>query len=695
MSKSRRPEERDLDGVSPGESGAQTSPGKSQKAQADGAVNAALERAGSGSAHESGATFHDDPASHSAAAALGAKAFTAGSDVYFGAGQHSPGTATGDSLIEHELTHVKDAKDIEPPRPGNFRVSSPSDASEAAARSGSGVAVAPATIHRFDEGESETDGTGPAAGGSAGAAGAAVEASDPYEDWKAAVTGFKRDEVAAKWAKVPAGDKAKVASEDKSFKVRVVHVMEQDSVEVIKESGIPIDELAGQIFLNQAFADFLVPLRTHNLLNGFLDSGGQGWLVDDDKVAKLKTWVDATTSRTEAKRIFERPYPTLHDTAPGPVSFSGVVAPWPLPRIQRLYAVLAQYMDPGHVSTITGGFVYVTSPLFGWWSPSQKRVFLPASSNSSGHDMTGGRTAGHKADGSAGRSVSPDFTGADGKKKTGAAAEIGHFTGTILHEVGHGVGARLDGGRGNAYAENSASWPGFNVGMSLSSWANELWVSGARGSGSEPKVHGDAKLDDSHAKDFLKAEISGGEGAYDGGWGSDAPRDDIATYVKWRYASVPLQKWWNYFVEKKKKKGDAYRWDDESARLKGSWCYAYLSRGGSGYTKFKSQAWKQKVSWYSLSSPREWFAEQYTHYYRTEKTGSGMDGATLALMKDLDSKQFASDEGSDDGVTIADSSGGSSEDTGIAAAAGESSAEAAAGEGQAEADDTRPLFFPW
>ncbi|HEX4459556.1 MAG TPA: DUF4157 domain-containing protein, partial [Polyangia bacterium] len=44
--------------------------------------------------------------SQSAAAALGAKAFTIGSDVHFGSGQFSPGSKEGDQLIAHELTHV-------------------------------------------------------------------------------------------------------------------------------------------------------------------------------------------------------------------------------------------------------------------------------------------------------------------------------------------------------------------------------------------------------------------------------------------------------------------------------------------------------------------------------------------------------------------------------------------------------------
>jgi hypothetical protein len=41
-----------------------------------------------------------------AAAEINALAFTTGSDIYFGAGRFSPGTAPGDRLLAHELTHT-------------------------------------------------------------------------------------------------------------------------------------------------------------------------------------------------------------------------------------------------------------------------------------------------------------------------------------------------------------------------------------------------------------------------------------------------------------------------------------------------------------------------------------------------------------------------------------------------------------
>ena len=51
-------------------------------------------------------TIHDDARAADAAAAVQAHAFTSGTDIVFGSGEYKPGTAEGDSLIAHEVTHV-------------------------------------------------------------------------------------------------------------------------------------------------------------------------------------------------------------------------------------------------------------------------------------------------------------------------------------------------------------------------------------------------------------------------------------------------------------------------------------------------------------------------------------------------------------------------------------------------------------
>ncbi len=69
-----------------------------------------------------------------AAESIGAKAFTVGNRVFFGAGQYDPGSASGQKLLAHELTHVAQQKDAHIPDYDSLKVSSPGDSIEHEAR---------------------------------------------------------------------------------------------------------------------------------------------------------------------------------------------------------------------------------------------------------------------------------------------------------------------------------------------------------------------------------------------------------------------------------------------------------------------------------------------------------------------------------------------------------------------------------
>jgi hypothetical protein len=76
---------------------------------------------------------HTDDQAAESARAVGAKAYTVGTDIVFGAGQYQPGTDAGRQVLAHELTHVIQQK--AGPVPGTLtdsgaRVSDPSDAFE-------------------------------------------------------------------------------------------------------------------------------------------------------------------------------------------------------------------------------------------------------------------------------------------------------------------------------------------------------------------------------------------------------------------------------------------------------------------------------------------------------------------------------------------------------------------------------------
>lgn len=59
---------------------------------------------------------------------VSARAFTTGTDIYFGRGEYRPGTSAGDELIAHELTHVVQQRGAS--TSGPLTVTEPGDALE-------------------------------------------------------------------------------------------------------------------------------------------------------------------------------------------------------------------------------------------------------------------------------------------------------------------------------------------------------------------------------------------------------------------------------------------------------------------------------------------------------------------------------------------------------------------------------------
>lgn len=662
------------------------------------AVNAALGSRGGTALGD--ARVHDDPMAHAAADALGAKAFTAGSSVFMGAG-HAAGPG-GDELLRHELTHVDQMRGVAGPEPGNFRVSDPSDHQEGAARSGAGGATGQAhTIYRDPTGASApaAGGTGPAATPTPGptptptATPAPTPAADPYAAWKASVTASDRAKATTEWTALAADQKAKVASEAQAFLERVIRVMQKDSPEVLKTAKVKIDDYVYTIFHTAEFVQMLPTMRAAGLVTPFINAQPQKGATPANIVTIFKGWVDAAMNVGEARAMFQKIYPNVYDTATPGLAFSAVPLAWSLAQIQRLYSILSAHLPVGHVQTITGGFLLQNSQGFGWYEPNNFRVALPghpgsvsAAGDLPGHDMTGGTASG----------TTGAYTKKDGAAGTQTA--LGHYEGTALHEVGHGVGDRMGG---NTYAQNPASYPGWTP-VTANQWAGDLWT--APSGPVDKSVPKTAQLDDSHAREMFIHEIQNGAGSYkyDPGWFKSAPSNaDLQKWVKSRYANVPLYKWWDYLVVQGNSKDNSYNWNAPDARVRADWTYGYLTRAGNPFIKLKTAAYNSRVSWYSVSSPLEWFAEQYTHYYRTEKTGGGLiDAATKSLLDGLDKKSFAptNASGSTGVVYGADAKGGPGQTSEGGIGDGKGAAGRAASGANPTADkapQVEPLFFPW
>jgi Domain of unknown function (DUF4157) len=91
-----------------------------------------------------GVRVHTDAAASRSAEAVGANAYTVGSDIVFRSGRFDPGSATGQRTLAHELTHVVqqrqgpvDGTDA----PGGIRLSDPDDRFERAAESTAGAVM--------------------------------------------------------------------------------------------------------------------------------------------------------------------------------------------------------------------------------------------------------------------------------------------------------------------------------------------------------------------------------------------------------------------------------------------------------------------------------------------------------------------------------------------------------------------------
>lgn len=73
---------------------------------------------------------HTGSESAAAASAVGARAYTMGQDIHFGAGQYDPSSGGGEHLIAHEVAHTVQQRGGSPTRQNKLEVSGPADAHE-------------------------------------------------------------------------------------------------------------------------------------------------------------------------------------------------------------------------------------------------------------------------------------------------------------------------------------------------------------------------------------------------------------------------------------------------------------------------------------------------------------------------------------------------------------------------------------
>ena len=587
------------------------------------AVDSALASAGQGDSHPSGATLHTDATAGAAASELNAHAFTAGKDVYFAVGQYKPGTAQGDALLNHELAHVEQGRGVAPPRPGAYKVSSPHDAAEVAAtaaESGDGHAggtAEPGTIH-----------TKPAAKPPA----APADPADKLQEFFDALAASNVGDAKTKWAKLSPASKAlmrgkKVKAYPAGLKAdpieSVIEIMGKDGLPIVRELKAAFDHVSYvDAILDGAGHDaayWMPALKANTVYNAWFAKMPDHAALTEPRAAKLDSWMTHATAVPDARKIFEHAYPKLMDKtyyAPGLRTTS-----WAVGDIKRMWKALQGKLPLAHVQTITGGFNLGTQEKlftrnaagaliwaqlgFGWHDPGANVIVMPkVSSNKTGggtgHDMTGGDVSG----------VAVAGTKADPK--------LSHWDGTMLHEIGHGVGSKTDG---NKFAETHGDWKG---GMAIDVWSKHLFDD-AKVTKALPTPPPKTVLPAAEARTFLASEIAGT--AYTPPkW----TRKDVVAFINAHYAGEKLTQYWL------KVKGNTPAYYVDANNHDGGRTYVWLERGGLNYSSYKKDISDNKVSWYSLSSTVEWFAEQYANFYRTGKTGTGADATTKKKLEDID-----------------------------------------------------------
>src|SRR4051794_31093323 len=74
--------------------------------------------------------IHDDAQAAESAREFGARAYTVGNDIVFGAGTFATDTVDGQRLLAHELTHVVQQSSAAPVAQAKLESSTPGDAAE-------------------------------------------------------------------------------------------------------------------------------------------------------------------------------------------------------------------------------------------------------------------------------------------------------------------------------------------------------------------------------------------------------------------------------------------------------------------------------------------------------------------------------------------------------------------------------------
>jgi hypothetical protein len=370
--------------------------------------------------------------------------------------------------------------------------------------------------------------------------------------------------------------------------------------------------------------DWLASLARHPLLwLDYLRTLPDKDSMTDDEAKNIGKMILTYDDLEVAKKLFAHVYAPLRDDSYAPDHVH--TKPWKMEWVHKLYNVISTHLPRQHVRTVKDFAIgYEVKEKgekkfkhlgYAWWN-TDRHVILneddTASKDGGGtvHSMTGGG------------------------KRGGNAAN--RFDVGALHETGHGVGQEMGGDTFTA----SHPYVGWQTGMNEDEWSKGLW--GSDGDMKQrlweklgPKA---AVLDASEARKYMAHRIMGKD--YKVTTPDFDKAKDVEAFIRKHYADQKLTKYWERVVKGEDKKnvysfkGEANVGDDDRV-------YVFLSRANDTLCSYNAVAWRDRVSTYAMSSPYEWFAEQYAHYYRLTPHGQGLEPGIKKKLDELHGVKYA------------------------------------------------------
>lgn len=446
---------------------------------------------------------------------------------------------------------------------------------------------------------------------------AAPAGGEPLADFRAALEAKDAAAALAAWDKLSKAQK-KGAAGAKNTLLAALQVIGPPATRILKEAGSKPSadpRFSQEILHNGDTGEWIKELQSEGLLRDFLKAEPRRHHLDKPALERLGDFAGkGAPSDALALAAYEKAWGEAKSGKFDRGGWTIQGAHWDRDHLGRMYqALLTGGIPPAHLHGLRG--VYIAKEYkenasgkkyelgFGYFVDSTIVMPLYKGPGGTGHDMVGGDES--KGD------------------------SMGHFQSTALHEVGHLVGDET----GEHYWGEKASSPLHMEAATATEVQKELWDNGK----SEEAKGEDVSAAD--AKLYLEAEVRGEASSAFGNTAWHKAGKSPGQFRKKlteQYAEQPLYKMAKAVAGNT---GDAYREPARGTHSKGK-MFAFLTRYNGGWAKYNKEAFDNKVSWYSMSSAAEWFAEQYQYYMTTDGEATLADVKTKfkKIMKELDER---------------------------------------------------------